>query len=169
MRERAARQVGLTLEEYERKLVEKLVEIEERKAKRAERRVEREANRLTPEQRRAKQRAWNDTAYARDPSNWYAAAYRRRARLKLASVVEEIHRHDVFDRDGWLCRHCGRKVSDTVGRGHPHKAIMAHIVALAAGGDHSWDNVCCLCHECNCKDGVNKLPLQMRLREKPCK
>ena len=97
--------------------------------------------------------------YYENKENWYKAAYKRRALVKGAGY-EYIRRRDVFDRDDWRCRICRVKVSDTVKKGHPRKAIMAHIVALAAGGSHTWDNVACLCHHCNTRDGVNKLPIQ---------
>lgn len=98
-------------------------------------------------------------SYAKSKEAWYRAAYKRRALLKGAEY-EYIGRHRVFDRDGWRCRSCGVRVRDDVQRGHPQKAILAHVQALAAGGSHTWDNVCCLCHRCNTRDGVNQLPLQ---------
>jgi hypothetical protein len=112
-----------------------------------------------PEQRNAYARE----LYQRRPENWFKAAHRRRARIAGAAVVEEVSRRGVLDRDGWKCRVCGVAVRDDVARGHPRKAIMAHIVALKAGGDHSWANVACLCHGCNCRDGVNRIPIQFAL------
>jgi hypothetical protein len=77
--------------------------------------------------------------------------------------IEKIKRHEVFEDDRWRCRICRRKVRDDVERAHPRKATMAHIVALKAGGEHTRENICTLCHECNCRDWVNKLPIQTAL------
>lgn len=109
-----------------------------------------------------KAKAYYEDYYARNKDKFYRAAYKRRALIK-GSQHEHIERHDVFNRDNWRCRSCNAVVNDTVKRGHPRKAIMAHIVALAAGGPHTWDNICCLCHSCNTKDGVNRLPIQTML------
>ena len=100
--------------------------------------------------------------YAENKHLYYLARYKRRA-VEKGTQHEHINRIKVFERDNWTCRYCGTRTSDTVKQGHPRKAILAHINALAAGGTHTLDNVCCLCHTCNTKDGVNQLPIQKRI------
>lgn len=97
--------------------------------------------------------------YAANKDRYYRAAYKRRALIK-GSQHEHISRVQVFIDDGWRCRSCDVQVRDDVKRGHPRKATLAHIEALHVGGSHTRENVCTLCHACNSRDGVNRLPLQ---------
>lgn len=88
------------------------------------------------------------------------AAHRRHARRKTNGVVHNIKRQDVFERDNYRCRICGIITDDTLPRAHPRRSNLGHINAIAAGGTHTWDNVCCLCFSCNRADGVNQLNIQ---------
>lgn len=90
-----------------------------------------------------------------------ASSQKRRA-IKRSTQVEHIDRIEVFERDGWRCQRlgCGKKVNDEVRAGHPLKAELGHVVALAAGGTHTRGNVVCLCFTCNREDGVNRAPIQ---------
>jgi 5-methylcytosine-specific restriction endonuclease McrA len=66
----------------------------------------------------------------------------------------------VFERDNYRCRICGTTTDENLPRYHPRRPELGHINAIAAGGTHTWDNVCCLCFACNRADGVNQLPVQ---------
>jgi 5-methylcytosine-specific restriction endonuclease McrA len=81
-----------------------------------------------------------------------AAKARRRARKKGATRLDRINPFKVFERDNWRCGICGRKTQKAKrGTFHPRAPEMDHIVALANGGSHTWDNVQCACRECNGK------------------
>jgi len=61
----------------------------------------------------------------------------------------------VFDRGGWRCYICG---SDLV-RGRQHRyadnyATMDHVVPLARGGAHHYDNLRACCLACNVRKGA---------------
>jgi hypothetical protein len=88
------------------------------------------------------------------------AAHRRHARKKTNGPVHNIKRLDVFKRDNYRCRICGVTTDESLPRYHPRRPELGHINAIAAGGTHTWDNVCCLCHACNRADGVNQLQIQ---------
>ena len=88
------------------------------------------------------------------------AAHRRNARKKTNGPVHNIKRQQVFERDNYKCRICRVTTDDTLPRSHPRRSNLGHINAIAAGGTHPWDNVCCLCHACNRADGVNQLDIQ---------
>ena len=60
----------------------------------------------------------------------------RKGRIKLAKR-EAINPLLVYERDGWRCGICGRKVSRTVDANHPLAPSLDHIVPLSKGGDHS--------------------------------
>jgi hypothetical protein len=91
------------------------------------------------------------------------AAKRRSHRRRAQGAGEDVSWREVMERDGWKCRRCGVKTSEEHRMGHPRKAVLGHIYALSAGGEHSYANVCCLCHSCNVADGVNKVAIQYHL------
>lgn len=61
---------------------------------------------------------------------------------------EPIDRRKVFERDGWHCRICGCEVQHTK-QWQPQQATVDHIIPLALGGDHKYENVQCACMACN--------------------
>ncbi len=88
---------------------------------------------------------------------FYGRKYKQRA--KRGAIIERgVSRLAVFRRDGWRCRLCGvvtpRHLSGT---NNQHSPELDHIVPLALGGDHSWQNVQCLCRSCNAAKGCKVL------------
>lgn len=84
---------------------------------------------------------------------------RRRARIKTNGKSERIVRRKVFERDRWMCRgehHKGRRTLDPrlVGTPDLRAPTLDHIVPLALGGTHTYDNVQCLCRDCNNRKGA---------------
>lgn len=78
---------------------------------------------------------------------------RRRAR-KRTSVTQRIHPFDVFERDKWRCHLCGCKTPKRLrGTMNDKAPELEHIIALSAGGTHTWGNVACSCRECNRRKG----------------
>ena len=59
----------------------------------------------------------------------------------------------VFERDHYVCQICGMATNreDDSWNGHfgPYSPTVDHIVALANGGPHTWDNVQCAHAKCN--------------------
>lgn len=102
---------------------------------------------MSAEERRLEFNAKVLATYHADPQNW--STQKRRVR--------------IFDRDGWRCRICRRKVRDDVPRNHLRRANVGHIVAKSTGGEWSDENLATLCFDCNRKDGVNKIPIQKHL------
>ena len=77
-----------------------------------------------------------------------------RARARRAGMAYEvIRRFVVFQRDGWRCRHCGRKVTVKGTHLKDNYAELDHIVPFAKGGGHLYKNVQTLCRQCNGKKG----------------
>jgi len=92
-----------------------------------------------------------------------AAKARRRARTRGAHC-ESINPIDVFVRDGWTCRICGDKTPRSLRGTFDDKAPeLDHIIPLAAGGTHTWDNVQCACRACNISKGSGAMNDQLRL------
>jgi 5-methylcytosine-specific restriction endonuclease McrA len=156
MAQRSAARLGVTVDEYwQRRLSAKWFQLlqhqtdrilaNERIYEHAERRAKRDD--CSDEEKRAEVSADMLRRYHADPSNWSTARKRRR----------------IFERDNWRCRACGKKVTDKVGACHPRRAVAGHILAKATGGRWTNENMATLCYPCNVKDGVNQLPIQIKL------
>lgn len=81
---------------------------------------------------------------------------RRRRAMKMATLHVDIDPWAVYERDGWRCGICGRKVRRGLSFPHPMSASLDHIVPLASGGSHTWDNVQCAHFICNSRKGASE-------------
>lgn len=63
----------------------------------------------------------------------------RRARKRNA-WVEEVRRPKVYARDLWICQLCGDPVDPSAKYPNVMCASLDHIVPLAKGGEHSYEN-----------------------------
>lgn len=66
--------------------------------------------------------------------------HRRRA-LKAGASIDRFSDWEIFERDGWRCQLCGRKVNPRWRHPHPKSASLDHVVPLSGGGEHSRRNV----------------------------
>ena len=73
---------------------------------------------------------------------------RRRAR-KSGAYVTRVWRRRVFERDGWTCHLCRRKVRRSAVVPHPLAPVIDHVVPLSAGGAHEPANCRCAHFICN--------------------
>ena len=70
---------------------------------------------------------------------------------------------EVFNRDGWRCQRCGKKVRQQKKK-HSHlDAHVDHILPLSKGGLHAMANVQTLCRACNCDKGSEVGGDQLRM------
>lgn len=67
---------------------------------------------------------------------------RRKARMR-STQTEPINDYYVFERDGWRC-------SRDESVPHPNAPTVDHVIPLAKGGTHTYDNVRCAHFMCNC-------------------
>ena len=82
--------------------------------------------------------------------------YKRHDRLRAANHGYEIPLMEVYKRDDGKCYLCGKQTDwndyrivngyKVVGNDYPTRD---HVIALANGGTHTWDNVRLACHRCN--------------------
>jgi 5-methylcytosine-specific restriction endonuclease McrA len=79
----------------------------------------------------------------------------RRARLRGNGPVERISEQAVYDRDGGLCRLCGKPV-------RRDQMSLDHIVPIAAGGSHTTLNVQLAHRLCNYRR-QHRGPAQLRM------
>lgn len=84
----------------------------------------------------------------------------RRAHKITNGPYDIIDPKAVCRRDGWRCYLCGkgtpRELWGSVD--HDDAPTMDHVVPLARGGTHSWDNVRCCCRRCNYTKSDNLIP-----------
>jgi endogenous inhibitor of DNA gyrase (YacG/DUF329 family) len=89
---------------------------------------------------------------------------RRRAR-KRGVVVEYFTHREIYERDGWRCGICGRKVNKRLKYPHLLSASLDHIIPLGPpDGNHVRANVQCSHFICNSRKSSNDGG-QMRLIE----
>jgi hypothetical protein len=88
-------------------------------------------------------------AVARAKAQKRIARCRRKA-MEHTRTVENVDPIKVLERDGWCCYLCGsetpRTLRGTYDDGAPE---VDHVIALAAGGEHSYANSRCACRRCN--------------------
>ena len=93
------------------------------------------------------------------------AKHRHKRRAQKRGVLYEIFDpQEVFERDGWRCKHCHKKVQWlNKSPNHPFYPNLDHIVPLSKGGEHTKRNTQLLCRECNNKKRDNDVGEQLRL------
>lgn len=105
--------------------------------------------------RRCGQRAVSSTTYCSDCRLERKRAARRRhkakrrAQKKLSPDVRSFDPVDIFERDGWRCGICRKRVNRKLRHPHPMSASLDHIVPLADGGEHTPLNTQCSHLRCN--------------------
>ena len=69
----------------------------------------------------------------------------------------DIDIYKLIERDGEQCYLCGDTVHFNVHYNDPKYPTIEHILAIANGGTHSWDNVKVACRDCNNHKGTKTL------------
>jgi len=73
---------------------------------------------------------------------------------RYGAAMEPVNPIDVMERDGWRCHICGeaapRELRGSMAWNAPE---LDHVIALAAGGTHTLDNVACAHRRCNIEKG----------------
>lgn len=70
---------------------------------------------------------------------------------------------EIFDRDGWRCHLCGKKIDPAASRRSREGATIDHLVPLAAGGADVPANVAAAHNWCNKDKGIRAMNEQLRL------
>lgn len=74
--------------------------------------------------------------------------FRRRARHH-GVPYEPVNRREVYERDNWTCGICHDPVDENLKYPDPMSASLDHIIPMARGGPHSFDNTQCAHWICN--------------------
>lgn len=78
-----------------------------------------------------------------------AAKHRRKVRLTNSGPVEKFKDIEIFERDNWTCKLCGKPVDSGLSHPHPMSVSLDHAKPIARGGGHTRDNVQCAHLRCN--------------------
>lgn len=82
-----------------------------------------------------------------------ACKAKRRALERGAYCGERIDPQEVYERDGWICQLCHKKVNRCLKWPHKMSASLDHIIPVDKGGKHTWANVQLAHLKCNCSKG----------------
>lgn len=87
-----------------------------------------------------------------------AARHARRMRVEVATV-EHFDPHEIYERDGWVCRLCGEPVNPAATWPDPLSASLDHVMPIIAGGAHSRANSQTAHWICNVRKGARWEPI----------
>jgi DNA-directed RNA polymerase subunit RPC12/RpoP len=76
--------------------------------------------------------------------------------LYYGAHVEGVNRLEIFERDGYACQYCKKRVA-IKHRNRLRWATIDHVIPLSKGGAHSPDNIVTACFSCNSRKG-NRIP-----------
>lgn len=79
----------------------------------------------------------------------------RRRALAYDPDAEPINVTLVFERDNWVCGLCKERVWSWLSYPDPDSASLDHVVPLARGGKHRYDNVQLAHWRCNIGKGAD--------------
>lgn len=71
-------------------------------------------------------------------------------------------RTEIYERDGWVCQLCHKKVNNRLKHPNPFSPSLDHIIPLSKGGPHSRANVHLAHLRCNLRahtGGVKQIRL----------
>ena len=106
------------------------------------------------QERRWQRTCSEECAAAAERKHRRIAKSRRRAMIR-GREHEAIDPIKVFERDGWRCQLCQRKLRpEDRGTYKPRAPELDHVRSLAEGGTHTWGNVQCACRACNLAKGA---------------
>lgn len=83
----------------------------------------------------------------------YRSCHHRRARKYKTKLDKSVSLVALMFRDAFICQTCGESVTRPMacekGKYDPRMATIGHIIAMASGGEHTWNNVMLECAACN--------------------
>lgn len=72
--------------------------------------------------------------------------------MSEAEVDPAVSIASLRERDGDLCRYCGREMEFIPGRDRAYRPLLAtidHVVPICRGGSHTFANTVLACRRCN--------------------
>jgi 5-methylcytosine-specific restriction endonuclease McrA len=92
-----------------------------------------------------------ETKHPEKAREWRRKRSDRRKAIKYGCVAYEwVRPEEIFERDKWKCRLCGKRTPKELrGTLDENAPVMDHIIPLKLGGPHNRKNLQCLCRSCN--------------------
>ncbi|MEU8334803.1 HNH endonuclease [Micromonospora tulbaghiae] len=84
---------------------------------------------------------------------WSRAARQVRKARKMALPAESIKSAEIFERDGWRCGICKKRINKRLKYPHPKSGSLDHVIPLSEGGHHVRSNVRASHLDCNVRRG----------------
>ena len=106
---------------------------------------------------------WRDAYPDRAASSWRSTSARRRAATRGQSDGESFTHEEIYERDGWKCGLCRKRIGKTYRYPHPRSASLDHVVPLIDGGEHTRANVQAAHLACNLSKNARGGGEQLRL------
>jgi 5-methylcytosine-specific restriction endonuclease McrA len=85
--------------------------------------------------------------------NRHIRRIRKRNNSSGACAVDKFTRIEIFERDKWVCKLCGKKVDKSLKHNQLMSATLDHIFPIADGGSHTRANVQLAHMICNSNKG----------------
>ena len=101
-----------------------------------------------PEKAREIVRKWAKQNPEKMRRHWADTGKRKRALLK-GVMVEKFKAEEIYERDGWICQLCHKKVNKKLRFPNPLSRSLDHIIPLSLGGTHERKNVQLTHYKCN--------------------
>lgn len=114
-----------------------------------------------PDKIREWDRRWRTENPDKARERYRRDARRRKARRKQVKIVP-YREADIFDRDGWVCQLCHKKVNKRLRYPNARCATIDHILPISLGGDDASYNVQLAHFSCNSAKCVRALGEQLR-------
>lgn len=106
---------------------------------------------------------WCEVCSSNQRKQQKAANLKRCALRRGASFSETFTREEIFDRDGWRCCICGKKIRMGISIHHKLSPELDHIIPVSKGGPHTKENVQCVHRICNLLKSDTLAGHQLRL------
>lgn len=81
------------------------------------------------------------------------ANHQRRRAQKLNLPADTIRPLDIYERDGWICSICSEPVARELAYPDPMSPSLDHVIPLAKGGHHTFQNTALAHWQCNVRKG----------------
>lgn len=103
-------------------------------------------------------KAWQAANWDRYIQNAKAAGHRRRVRIR-GGEYEFFKANEIFERDGWRCGICQRRINRRVKYPHPMSPSIDHKLSINRGGGHTRANTQASHLRCNLRKNDHAAPI----------
>lgn len=96
-----------------------------------------------------RRRFCSEKCYKRYDNRIWTSKHRRRARHYGVNYDSSVTLQKALEHFGRICYLCNEFIMGRADSSDPEQAVLEHIIPMAAGGTHTWDNVNVAHRRCN--------------------